>query len=207
MTSGLPVSLVDTNVLVYAYDASESGKQARAIEVLARLGACPETRSHALASESQARQGRRERQYAGILARPRTPHRAGLQPPGRAGAFPDRPLERLGVGALSAQVLGEFFRTVTRKIPVPLTTDEAERSVGRYARTWPVHAVSVPAVLEAIRGVQRYRLSYWDGLIWATAKLNGVPTVLSEDFSDGLLLEGVRFVNPLAPAFDLASLG
>ncbi len=33
-----------------------------------------------LAREKQARQGRRERQYAGILARPRTPHGAALQP-------------------------------------------------------------------------------------------------------------------------------
>jgi hypothetical protein len=46
-------------------------------------------------------------------------------------------------------------------------------------------------VLEAVRGVQRYRLSYWDALIWATAKLNGVPNVLSEDFNTGSQLEAV----------------
>jgi DNA-directed RNA polymerase specialized sigma24 family protein len=37
----------------------------------------------------------------------------------------------------------------------------------------------------------------------ATVKLNGVPTVLSEDFSDGVLLEGVRFLNPFAETFDI----
>lgn len=35
-------------------------------------------------------------------------------------------------------------------------------------------------------------------------ELHGVPNVLSEDFSDGALLEGVRFLNPFATAFDLA---
>ena len=36
----------------------------------------------------------------------------------------------------------------------------------------------------------------------ATAKLNGVANVLSEDFTDGILLEGVRFLNPLTESFD-----
>ena len=56
-------------------------------------------------------------------------------------------------------------------------------------------------------GLQRHQLSYWDSLILATAKLNGVPNVLSEDFSYGVLLEGVRFLNPFAQTFDLALLG
>jgi hypothetical protein len=30
--------------------------------------------------------------------------------------------------------------------------------------------------------------------------------VLSEDFNDGAILDGVRFLNPLNPAFDLAGL-
>ena len=34
--------------------------------------------------------------------------------------------------------------------------------------------------------------------------LNGVPNVLSEDFSDGTLVEGVRFLNPFVEAFNLA---
>jgi hypothetical protein len=33
--------------------------------------------------------------------------------------------------------------------------------------------------------------------------VHGVPNVLSEDFSDGALVEGVRFLNPFADAFDL----
>ena len=62
------------------------------------------------------------------------------------------------------------------------------------------------AVLEGCRGAGEHSLSIWDALIWATAKLNQVPLVLSEDFVDGGFLEGVRFLNPFTPAFDLALL-
>jgi predicted nucleic acid-binding protein len=146
-----PVSfLVDTNVLVYAYDRREPTKRTQAIFLLRRLG-----------------------------------------------------MDRSG--ALSAQILGEFFVTVTRKIVPPLMLPEVERSLTNYARSWPVLDVTAAAVLEATRAVGRHQLSYWDALIWATAKLNGVPNVLSEDFSDGVLVEGVRFLNPFAPHFDLSA--
>lgn len=151
MLSGSSAFLVDTNVLVYAYDPTDGAKRERAIAVLERLA---------------ARQ----------------------------------------LGALSAQVLGEFFVTVTRKIPSPLTVQEAERSLTNYSRSWPVLELNAQVVLEAVRGLQRYQLAYWDALIWATAKRHGVPNVLSEDFSHGTLLEGVRFLNPFAETFDLETL-
>jgi predicted nucleic acid-binding protein len=149
MRNGSSAFLVDTNVLVYAYDPTEGAKRERAITVLECLW---------------ARQ----------------------------------------MGALSAQILGEFFVTVTRKIPSPLSEAEAERSVTNYVRSWVIYDLTELVVPEAVRGLQRYHLSYWDSLIWATAKLNGVSNVLSEDFSDGALLEGVRFLNPFADNFDLA---
>ncbi len=118
-------------------------------------------------------------------------------------------LQRLGVlrtGALSVQVLGEFYWNATRKLRPPVPHAQAERSVTRYARSWTVYDLTPLVVLEAVRGVQRHRFPYWDALIWATAKLNGVPTVLSEDFPAGSLIEGVRFVNPFAAGFDPAGL-
>lgn len=59
-------------------------------------------------------------------------------------------------------------------------------------------------MLEAARGFRQHRLSYYDAQIWATARLNQVPTVFTEDFQDGQRLEGVRFVNPLVAGFELA---
>lgn len=56
--------------------------------------------------------------------------------------------------------------------------------------------------MEAVRGVQAYTMSFWDALIWAVARLNGIGVVFSEDFNDGATIEDVRFVNPFAPGFD-----
>lgn len=44
-------------------------------------------------------------------------------------------------------------------------------------------------------------LAYYDAQIWACARLNHIPVVLSEDFQDGQTLEGVRFVDPFAEDF------
>ena len=108
-------------------------------------------------------------------------------------------------GCLSAQSLAEFF-SITRKGPRPmLTAAEASRQVERLARAWPVLDVTGLAVLEAVRGVRAHQLPYWDAQLWAVARLNQIPVIFSEDSSAGAVLEGVRFVNPLAERFDLAA--
>jgi predicted nucleic acid-binding protein len=140
--------LVDTNVLVYAYDRSEPDKQKRALQV---LDDCAETES----------------------------------------------------GVLSAQVLAEFFWNVSRKIAAPLSIPDACERVQAYADAWSILDTTELIVLEALRGVREHKLAYWDAQIWATARLNQIPLVLSEDFSDATTLEGVRFLNPFAPPFDL----
>jgi predicted nucleic acid-binding protein len=56
-------------------------------------------------------------------------------------------------------------------------------------------------VLEATRGVESYQFSYWDAQIWATARLNQITTVYSEDFNSGATIEGIHFVNPLNDNF------
>jgi predicted nucleic acid-binding protein len=106
-------------------------------------------------------------------------------------------------GVLSAQVLSEFFWNITRKIASPLSVPDACERVRVYAAVWAIMDVTELIVLEALRGVREHQFAYWDAQIWATARLNQIPLVLSEDFSDGTTLEGVRFLNPFAPLFDL----
>jgi predicted nucleic acid-binding protein len=62
----------------------------------------------------------------------------------------------------------------------------------------------MPSILvETARGARDHDLAYYDAQIWASARLNQVTIVFSEDFSDGQVLEGVRFVNPFKPDFQL----
>jgi predicted nucleic acid-binding protein len=115
-------------------------------------------------------------------------------------------LERVqsaGSGALTTQVLAEFFSTAIRKLSASLSMEAAARQVELFARACPVLDVTTFTVLEAIRGTRTHQMSYWDAQIWASARLNQVPIILSEDFDAGAVLEGVRFVDPFADDFDL----
>jgi len=115
-------------------------------------------------------------------------------------------LDRLavtGAGVISTQVLSEFFVAVTRKITVPLSVEEASERVKNYLQSWMVVDVTGMVLLEAIRGVQEHHFNFWDAQIWATAKLNQVPVVFSEDFSAGSVTEGVKFITPFADDFQL----
>jgi predicted nucleic acid-binding protein len=108
-------------------------------------------------------------------------------------------------GVISTQVLGEFFRVATNRLAGQLTQGEAFQRVEAHAALWQVLPVTQPVVLAAARGVITHGLSYWDAQLWATAKINGIHVVLSEDFQNGRVIEGVRFMNPFQPGFDLAA--
>lgn len=123
----------------------------------------------------------------------------------RSSAIVDR-LATEGVAVLSVQCLNEFYRAVRWRIPEPLTANDALHEVGRYARNCRVLALTDTAALDGMRACEQYSMSFWDSLIWAVAKEGGVPYLLTEDFDDGAAIEGVRFVNPFKPSFDIASL-
>jgi predicted nucleic acid-binding protein len=117
-------------------------------------------------------------------------------------------LDRLvvrGCGKISTQVLGEVFRVVTSRLRPRRDAGEALDDLATLARAWPVLAVTPLIVLEAGRGVRDHALNYWDAQLWATARLNQISTILSEDFADGRVIEGVRFLDPFARTFDPGS--
>ena len=116
----------------------------------------------------------------------------------------ERILEQLELtrsGRLSIQALAEFFSVATRKLSPSLTSAQALDQVTLFTRLWPVFDLTPMIVMEAGRGVRDHKLSYYDAQVWATARLNQLSVVFSEDFRDGSILEGVRFVNPYSPKF------
>jgi predicted nucleic acid-binding protein len=151
MTNAGCVYLIDTNVLIYAYDERDPVRQRRAIAVLSAL-------------------------------------------------------EGSQLGALTVQVLGEFFVNALRKPLNPLTLDEAQTSCRRLCRAWTVYGLTDLTHLTAIRGVKDHVLSYWDAVLWATALENDVPYILTEDQQHKRLVDNVRYLDPFSPDFDLAIL-
>lgn len=106
-------------------------------------------------------------------------------------------------GCISAQNLAEFVQVSTRKLNPPLSLEEAYTQAEYFTRMFPVFDLTSMVVLEAARGARDHGLAYYDAQIWASARLNQVAVIFSEDFSDRQLLEGVRFVNPFAESFRL----
>jgi predicted nucleic acid-binding protein len=108
-------------------------------------------------------------------------------------------LEEHEKGALSVQSLSEFASTALKKLEYP--PNDVIVLVDAWRNAFPVYNLTPQIILEATRGVRDHQLSYYDAQIWASARLNQIPVILSEDFQDGQSLEGVRFVNPFADEF------
>ena len=115
-------------------------------------------------------------------------------------------LVRSGNAVLSVQCLTEFFRAARWRLQPPLGHVDASRRVDLLTRNCRVLPLTQTAALDAMRACEQYSMSFWDSLIWAVAKEGGVAYLLSEDFDDGAVVEGVEFVNPFAPSFDIARL-
>ena len=105
------------------------------------------------------------------------------------------------VGVVSAQVLAEFFVTVTRKLAAPLPVTSALEQLACHLRLWKAVDVTGGLVARAAAASSKHQLSYWDAQVWAAARANQIPVVLSEDFSHGAEIDGVRFVNPFLENF------
>jgi len=119
---------------------------------------------------------------------------------GRVG----QPREDGPSGSLPAQALAEFSRVALNRLQPPILPDDVYHHVSLYERVFPVFALTPAVVLEAVRAVRDHGFAYYDAQIWAVAKLNQIPVVLSEDFAAGSTVEGVRFSNPFAPSFVLS---
>jgi len=100
---------------------------------------------------------------------------------------------------LSAQVLQEFYVTVTRKIRKPLATEMAVALMDEY-RVFPTVATDYPLIVAAVELSLRYGISYWDAAILAAAEALEAPTLYTEDLQDGQLFGSVRAVNPFRDA-------
>ena len=55
-----------------------------------------------------------------------------------------------------------------------------------------------PAVLSAIDLQSKHGYSFWDSMIIGSAISGGANLLLSEDLSDGQIVQGVKISNPFA---------
>ena len=134
------MEFVDTNVLLYAYDASDPDRATTARDLVSTLG-------------------------------------------------------RTRTGALSVQVLQEFYVNAVGKIAQPLSPTDGRDRVRNLAR-WRTHVPTAEDVLAATSISEERQLSFWDAMIIRSAAELGCHTLWTEDLNDGQVIEGVRVTNP-----------
>ncbi len=104
--------------------------------------------------------------------------------------------------AISTQILSEFFVNVTAEkkknvVAVPLSVEEAACSINELTSISEISVldVKVATVLAALPLKESSKVSYWDCLIAATMKENGITTIYTED-KDFEKIAGIRVINP-----------
>jgi predicted nucleic acid-binding protein len=102
---------------------------------------------------------------------------------------------RSRTGALSLQVLQEYFVTVTRKLRVDASV--ARRKVELLAE-FDVAAPDLADILAAIDLHRLHGISFWDALVIRTAKQSGCSVLFSEDMQAGREIDGLWIMNPFA---------
>ncbi|MCP2165621.1 PIN domain-containing protein [Goodfellowiella coeruleoviolacea] len=95
-----------------------------------------------------------------------------------------RELWDTGTGALSTQVLQEFYAVVTRKLRPPLPRAEARRLVADYSE-WCVVDTDALLIISASRLEEDHTLAFWDALVVEAALRAGATELLSEDLQHG----------------------
>lgn len=134
------MQFVDTNVVLYAYDASAGDRHLAARELVGRLG-------------------------------------------------------RQRLGAVSVQVLQEFYVNAVAKIAHPLSPEEARRRLQVLGR-WRVHSPLPADVLAASAIAEEHRISFWDAMIVRSAAELGCDILWTEDLNSGQVLAGVAVRAP-----------
>jgi predicted nucleic acid-binding protein len=101
------------------------------------------------------------------------------------------------LGCVSLQVLAEFFVSITRKLPRPLTSDQAAAEVAHFT-AWNVHEPRRFDLLSAIELHRQVSISLWDAMVIHSARRLGCRILWTEDLNDGQVYAGVTVRNPFA---------
>ena len=96
-------------------------------------------------------------------------------------------------GAVSIQVLSEFYSAATKKLA--MKSDEAEEVIADLG-AWTIHRPGHADLLKASRLHRRYKIAWWDALILNSAIELGCSVLWTEDLADGQRYGPVMVRNP-----------
>lgn len=95
---------------------------------------------------------------------------------------------------LTLQALCELYSAATRKKYAE--HDEVSSFIKELMVVFPIVESSRKTLSLALKMMEGSSLSFWDSMLWATAKEHGCSLIISEDFQDNFTLGGVKIRNP-----------
>jgi predicted nucleic acid-binding protein len=98
--------------------------------------------------------------------------------------------------SISFQVVQETLNVVTRKLPTPMTAEDAGRFLEQVLAPLWRDSPSLALYLRALDLQAGYRYSFYESLIVAAALDAGCSRLYSEDLHDGQRIEGLTIENP-----------
>jgi predicted nucleic acid-binding protein len=101
-------------------------------------------------------------------------------------------------GVVPAQVLGEYLRFVQRRMPTAFA--EAVRQASIYQAAFLTPPTTTAIINKASELALAHGMQLWDCVVCAASAQTGAKVLLTEDMQDGRTIEGLRLMNPFAPA-------
>jgi len=100
--------------------------------------------------------------------------------------------------AISSQNLAEFFVIVTKKIPHPLSLEEAEQIIADiiHFSHWHVLRYDEQTLLKAIGLYRKGGKHFWDAVIVATMLQNSIFHIYTENAKDFSVYDFINIINP-----------
>ena len=99
---------------------------------------------------------------------------------------------------ITQQAIGEFCNVVFRKRL--LSAARIRTEVDLWAAVYHFIPTSPQQLLAAAGLAERRQKQFWDMVIVRVAADAGATVLFTEDIGDGEVIEGVRIINPFAPA-------
>ena len=124
---------------------------------------------------------------------------AELEPVSEKGALAASLLERASVdqGIIPAQVIGEFLAVIRRKRR-ELFPSACELAL-ELTSLFKIAETDAAVMRAAIQLAQRHHLQFWDAVICAASLRAGATHLLTEDMQDGMVVDGLRMIDPFVP--------
>ncbi|MCA1596706.1 MAG: PIN domain-containing protein [Chloroflexi bacterium] len=99
--------------------------------------------------------------------------------------------------AFTAQIINEFCsRTMQPGRPPAYSPERVSSLLRDLQETGEIFPISAATTNLALGAVVIHKMAFWDALIWAAARENGVSVIYTEDTPGAAEIEGVRYINP-----------